>query len=267
MSDSGPASALSRPSSSLAGATLVVTRPVGQGAGLARRARALGARTVLLPGLTLRPSADADTARALLAAPFDGWIFVSPQAARFTFALAPDWRLPAGARAFGVGEGTRRALARQGVASFAPRSSSDSEGLLALPELAAVEGQRFALVKAPGGRGLLAATLVERGAELVPIHVYERHAPRLTRRHFEALAAAPALLLTLLSSAVALEHLLALLPPAQLARLREGSLIASSARLAALAAERGFGDVLQATSALPADLLQGAAQALARHRL
>lgn len=257
---------LDSPSAPLTGATVLVTRPAGHGAAFARRARALGAAAVPLPGLSLRAPADVDAARAALRAAegFDGWIFVSPIAVARAFALVPALRVPA---AFGVGAGTARALARHGARGHAPRDRADSEGLLALPELADGRGRRYALIGAPGGRDLIAPTLRARGAEVVPIHVYERAPPRLTRRHFDALALAPAPLLLPLSSGEALRHLVALLPPPLLERLRTQPLIASSARLAALAREHGFKDVTQAASALPTDLLAAAARALARHRL
>jgi uroporphyrinogen-III synthase len=254
------------PSAPLAGATVLVTRPAGHGATFARRARALGAATVPLPGLSLRPPADADAARAALraAAAFDGAIFVSPVAVARAFALLPALHVPA---AFGVGAGTVRALARHGLRGHAPRERADSEGLLALADFADVRGHRYALVGAPGGRDLIAPTLRARGAEVVPIHVYERAPPRLTRRHFDALAQAAAPLLLPLSSAEALGHLVALLPPPLLERLRTQPVVASSARLAELARTHGFTDVTEAASALTADLLAAAARALARHRL
>lgn len=255
----------------LAGCTVVVTRPAGTSNALLRRVRALGGAAVALPGLALRAcrDADADIARAALAgaATADLCLFTSPAAVRFAFQLAPAFALRRGQAACGVGAGTQRALARHGVTAFAPRERSDSEGLLALPELAAVRGQRVALIGAPGGRGLLAATLRQRGAEVVAIHVYTRVPPRLHRRHFDALARAVDPLVMPLSSAEALDNLVALLPPPLLARLRRQSVVASSARLAALAAEHGFDHVTEAASALPEDLLAATRKVLAQHRL
>lgn len=187
---------------------------------------------------------------------FDDWIFSSPAAVRYAFArvarLCPSRR----ARVFALGAGTRRALARRGIADArVPAAGSDSEGLLALADLADVRGRRIALVGAPGGRGVIAATLRRRGAEVVPVHVYERRAPRWTRRHFAALAAARAPLFTLLSSGEALANLVAGLPADALARLRGGALVVSSERLAALARAAGFANIRVARSAAPADLL------------
>jgi uroporphyrinogen-III synthase len=257
------------PASALAGASVVVTRPAGTASSLLARARACGGSAVALPGLSLHEVGEPAAARSMLRAAHtaDTWIFSSPAAAHYAFRLDPGLSIRADAAAFGVGAGTLRALARNGIRARAPGGSSDSEGLLALPELADVRGRRIALVGAPGGRGLLEAVLRERGALVESIHVYERRRPRLTRRHFEAVARAPDPLITLISSGEALANLVVLLPAELLARLRHQILIVSSARLAEFAGQHGFEDVREAASASPADLLDAARRALARHRL
>jgi uroporphyrinogen-III synthase len=185
---------------------------------------------------------------------------------RFAHRLAAPLRLR-DARAFAVGAGTRAVLARHGLDALAPSGRGESESLLALPELADVRGRRIAVVGAPGGRDLIVPTLRARGADVEPIHVYERLRPRLTRVHFQALAAATDPLLLLVSSGEALANLLVLLPAACLQRLRAQGIVVSSARLAAKARANGFADVSIADSAAPDDLLAAAARRLARHRL
>lgn len=249
----------------LHGATIVVTRPVGTGAALARGVRKAGGVAVLLPGLRLRAKDDA-TRGPVLPRTCGIFLFTSPAAVRFAFA-SETRRLPHGALVVAVGEGTRAALARLGIDAQVPADRYDSEGLLALPALVDVRGRRIALVGAAGGRDLIASTLRARGAAVEAVHVYERVPPQLTRRHFDALAAASDPLLTLVSSGEALANLVALLPDAALARLRGQTLIASSARLGGLARAAGFAEVAIAQSALPRDLLAAAARCLARHRL
>ena len=250
----------------LEGATLVVTRPAGTSSTLVRRVRALGGRALALPGLALRAEAEKPSQSARRGA-FDAWIFTSPAAVRFGAGILPAPRARARMLAYAIGAGTARALARHGVAATIPTEGADSEGLLALPDLKRVRGRRIALVGAPGGRDLIAPTLRRRGAKVEPIHVYRRVPPRLTRRHFGALASAGDPLITLVSSGEALAHLVALLPTPLLARLRAQALVVSSARLAGIARENGFSEIVQARSALPRDLIGAAAAALARHRL
>jgi len=258
----------SRSRNALAGATLLITRPAGTGAAFARRVRAQAGTAVSLPGLALRAPTDPQHVLVALrgARVADAWLFTSPAAVRFAYAVAPALRIAQRARVFAIGAGTRAALARHGVAAIAPERS-DSEGLLALPGLGRVRGQRIVLVGAPGGRDLIAPALRARGAVVEAIHVYRREPPRLTRRHFDALAAADDPLITLLSSGEALANLVAALPPPLLARLRAQTIVVSSARLAGAARAAGFGSIVTATSAAPRDLLAAAAHALARHRL
>lgn len=234
-----------------------------------RKVETLGGDAFSVPGLSLRQPSDLQQAagKVLADARAQDWIFISPAAVRFAFRLAPLLRLPSGARVFGVGAGTQRALARRGIPAIVPGSRSDSEGLLELPELIRVRDRRIALIGAAGGRDLIAPTLRERGAQVDAIHVYERGRPRLNRRHFDALARANDPLFTLISSGEALVNLVALLPPPLLARLRQQTLIVSSARLAAIAEGQSFDHVRVAASASADDLLDAACKAMARHRL
>lgn len=254
------------PMAPLTGATIVVTRAPGTTASLARAVRRMGGRAVLLPGLALRPLPDRDVRKAVGKSAFDVWIFASPAAVRFGVALLPAVRRARG-HVFGLGDGTARALARNRIDAVIPADRSDSEGLLALRELAKVRGRRIALVGAPGGRDLIAPALRRRGAKVDALHVYRRTAPRLTRRHFDALDAAPDPLITLVSSGEALANLVALLPAPQVERMRGQIIVVSSARLAAVARENAFAEIVLARSAASRDLLAAAESALAHHRL
>jgi uroporphyrinogen-III synthase len=114
---------------------------------------------------------------------------------------------------------------------------------------------------------LLAQTLRARRARVTAIAVYRRIAPHYNARQLAALESAASPLLTLLTSAEALANLRAQLPLHLFARLAEGELIVSSERLAELARRSLFANVHLAASPLPRDLLAGAENALARHRL
>lgn len=250
----------------LAGATIVVTRAPGTSASLTRAVQRMGGRAVLLPGLSLRPLPNRDVRKAIGKSTFDDWIFASPAAVRFGRVVVPTVRHGRG-NVFGLGDGTARALARHGIDAATPAERSDSEGLLALRAFAKVRGRRIALVGAPGGRDLIAPALRRRGATVDVIHVYRRVAPRLTRRHFDALDAAPDPLITLVSSGEALANLIALLPAHQVERMRAQIIVVSSARLAAAARGNAFGEIVLARSAAPRDLLAAAETALGHHRL
>jgi uroporphyrinogen-III synthase len=238
----------------LSGCTIVITRPSGTGTALARRVRALGGVPLLLPGLSLRAAPDPETARAhwQKAQRDDVLIFTSPAAVRYAVALAP---LMTQASVIAVGQGTARALHRHGIDAHIPATRQDSEGVLELPSLQQLHGRHVALITAPDGRGLLQAQLVARGASLREVHVYRRTAPRLDRRHVDAVLHLPDAACVLFSSAEAIQHLLAWLPPAAQRRLCGITVIASSERIAELARSSGFSRVRVAPSAASVDLL------------
>jgi uroporphyrinogen-III synthase len=254
----------------LAGATVIVTRPSSSAAALKRRIATLGGVALRLPGIGLRAPRDPVSACAVLRAArrTDIAVFISPAAVRYAFALLPELRFARATQVCTTGAGTARALARRGLCDVIwPRLRQDTEGLLALPEFARLRGRRVALIGAPGGRDLLPGTLRKRGATAQNVHVYQRVAPRLTQRHFVALERAAAPLLTLLSSATALTNLRAQLPAPLFARLAEGEGIVSSLRLAQAARSAGFRRAHIAKSAGSADMLAAAVAALAQHRL
>ena len=224
---------------------------------MARQIRSLGGQALLLPGLALRmPESPAQTRLALeQALQGDVLIFVSPSAVRFAAQLSP---LKTHARIFAVGRATAKALQRHGLIAIVPTSPQNSEGLLALPALAALNGQCVALIGAPGGRDLLRHTLQARGAIVREMHVYRRVAPRLDRRHLAPLRALPDTARMLLSSGEALRNLQQSLPGDVWQNLLRAELIVSSARLAEAARAAGFTRITQAISALAKDMLAAA---------
>ncbi len=238
----------------LRGATVAITRPVGTGAAMARRVRALGGSALSLPGSTLHAIEDPRRARATVreALRCDFVIFTSPAAVRFTTKLLP---LRTRTRAIAPGAGTAAALNRAGVKEVSVPERADSEGVLALPELQHARGKRVGIVGAPGGRELLQKELAARGARVVIAHVYRRAPARLDRRHFEPLLRSRIALYVPLSSVEALRHLLQTLPQTARRKLLAGTAIASSARLQRAAKDAGFARVLRAASAHDADLI------------
>lgn len=254
----------------LAGASVIVTRPAASAGALRRRIHVLGGKPVGLPGSVLRAAPDRAAIRSALMAARDAdvAIFVSPAAVKFAFAALPKMHFSRKTRVCAVGAATARALRRRGIRDVAwPRERQDSEGLLALPELGSLRSRRVVVIGAPGGRELLAQTLRVRRARLALIEVYRREAPRYSARRLAALEQAPAPWLLLVSSADALAHLRAALPLRLFSQLAAGDIVVSSERLAKLARASLFANVHVAAGPAPADLLNAASAALARHRL
>jgi len=233
---------------------LISLRPTGQHDTLRRAAARRGWGLVAVSPWRLQARSDPATRFALataLAAPVV--VFTSPMAVRAAAQLAP-LSASAGARQWlAVGEGTARALRRVGVAPVQAPTRMDSEGLLALPVLAAAE--RVGLVTAPGGRGLIATTLQQRGARVDRADVYERVPLLLPASILARLRALPPPAVLAVSSAEAFDRVLAQLPADLLAQWRRDPVVVASARLGQLARERGFARIVPADGPRPAQLL------------
>ncbi|HET9834842.1 MAG TPA: uroporphyrinogen-III synthase [Rhodanobacteraceae bacterium] len=253
----------SRSGKPLTGARVAITRPVGAGAALRKRVRALGGIPLSLPGSSLRATDDPGTARAALREGLSGdvVIFTSPAAVRFAARLLP---LRTRAVVVAPGAGTATALRRVADLDAMTPARADSEGMLTLAQLQRVRGKRVCIVGAPGGRGLLESTLRKRGAHVVLAQVYQRVPARLDRRHTLPLSRNRAPLYVPLSSSEALRTLLVALPEESTCALLAGVAIASSERLLQSAREAGFARVLRAESANDADLIAAILDAHAR---
>jgi uroporphyrinogen-III synthase len=163
----------------LRGAGIVITRPARQAAQLAQQIAAVGGTPLIFPTIAILPP---DDRRALdevhrRLAQFDYAIFVSANAAEFGVGDPAAW--PAALPAFGPGPGTAAALAAAGIGDVRqPRTTMDSEGLLALTEFTAPAGKRVVIFRGGAGRDLLADTLSARGAHVTRVDCYRRARPQ-----------------------------------------------------------------------------------------
>lgn len=237
----------------LAGCYVISLRPVGAHAALRRAAAAHGARVLALSPWRLVARDDPATRHALQQALAAARVIAtSPAAVRAAHVLQP---LNAdGVRTWiAVGAGTARALHRAGVRDVIVPARMDSEGVLALPVLAT--SGTVGLVTAPGGRDRIAPALRARGATVLRADVYAREPVPLSARAIDAMNAPTGAAWLALSSGEALDRVLAELPAPARAVLLRARVAAASARLAALATEHGFGEVVVAASAMPRDLV------------
>lgn len=232
-------------------------RPAGGHAALRRAASRLGMAVVAVSPWRLQPRTDAPSRQALaraLEAPVV--VFTSPAAVRAAADLMPLRRPPA-AHWLAVGAGTARALRGAGADEVTRPPRMDSEGLLALPALASA-GQ-VGLVTAPGGRGMLMPTLQRRGATVWRADVYDRVPIVLPTALAQRLRALQTPTVLALSSAEALQQVLPQLPAEVVARWQARPVVVASDRLAVLAGEAGFADVVRAQGPMPAQLAAAAA--------
>ena len=249
----------------LSGMTVLVTRPAGQGEGLARLVTEAGGQAVLAPLLSIAPPLDPSLASAVLNAPesWDWLVFVSANAVRFARGI--DGWVGQGAgltRLAAVGEATAAALAEAGLTvDLVPYPQFNSEALLADPRMAEVAGQRLLIVRGEGGREHLADTLRERGADVAYAEVYRR-VPVSTEEFSTCLTAwqedhYDAVVVT---SGEALAHLFDLLREAGLGNHPKPALVVPSERIAGQAREQGWPRIWVAEQASDESILQAIKQ-------
>ena len=240
---------------------VISLRPRGGHEALRRAAARHGAGLIALSPWSLKLRDDDEARLALeaaLAAP--KVVFTSPAAVRAANALQPLRAHPR-QQWFAVGAGTAAALRRAGIAQVQAPQRMDSEGLLALPGLAELQGIEVGFVSAPGGRGVLVPSLQARGARIHRADVYERIPVAPSSRAVAQLQELSAPAVLALSSGEALQRVLETLPAAALAKLRRTRIVAASERLAGFARDSGFDDVVTARGPRPADLLLAAVDA------
>lgn len=237
--------------------TVLSLRPRGQHASLRAACARQGASLLALSPIAITPLDTADTrARLAEALAANTVIVTSPNAVTAMQALHP-LQTRCGQTWLAVGTGTARALGRRGIPAIAP-PRMDSEGLLGLPSLAHVQGQRIGLITAPGGRGLLQPALEARGAQVLRAHVYARRAIAIPAHRWHRLTETlqqPRLVVLALSSDDALQAWRRQLPAALVPALQDIAVAAASARLADSARAAGFLRIGTAASARPAALL------------
>jgi len=229
----------------LAGRRILVTRPDAQAEGLAQRIRDAGGEPVCVAAIEVRdlavPGPFHDVADRLES--FDLAIFVSRNAVRKALAMlrarrgGKTWPVRLGVAT--VGQGSRAELVAQGFARvLAPPAKSDSEALLALPELVRVNGKRIVIFRGDEGRRLLGETLAARGATVEYAACYRRVRPADGGRLREAWAGG--LDAVTVSSAEGLANLIAMLGNDAAQRMSGVPLFVPHARVAEEALQRGL---------------------------
>ena len=224
-------------SPTLQGLRVLITRPAHQAEGLARLLAARGADVVRLPMQAIEPTRQPQQAARLMAAAREAyaWIFTSANAVRFAAQLDSGvWPQ----RLLAIGTATATALAGLGRGVPQAPDTFSGEGLLELPDLQQLAGQRLLVVTGAGGLGALAAALQARGAEVEVAEVYRRvPLPHAEDAVLGALRGTQAIVAT---SGEGLEQLVRLTPAASQPTLFKKQLAVPSQRVVEKALELGF---------------------------
>lgn len=225
---------------SLGGRHILVTRPQEQAEALCALITNAGGIPLRLPLLRIEPTPVTPALRAQLDAAKTCAlvVFTSVNAVRYALAVQPD---PAAwpATIAVIGGATAQAVISAGLAPpLKPAHEYSSEGLLALPQLAQLNGKQVLLVTGRNGRETLAETLTARGAVLRRADVYLRipmaASPEQVRTALEHAAAA------VVTSGETLERLVAVTPAELRTRLFMLPVIVPGARVLQLARSLGF---------------------------
>jgi uroporphyrinogen-III synthase len=231
----------------------LVTRPAAQAPAWVEKLRERGIEAQALPLIAIEPIADTAALR-------DAWhllpqrdlaMFVSSNAVEGFFAARPAARTwPRGLRAAATGPGTVAALVAAGVPAaqcVAPRAAPyDSSALWAELQTENWSGRSALIVRGDGGRDEFAQALRAAGAKVAFAQAYSRRAPVWSdgeQALAQAAVEAPRRHVWLLSSAEAIDHLVALLPGRDW---KPAIAVASHPRIAQRARRAGFGHVLEA---------------------
>jgi uroporphyrinogen-III synthase len=215
--------------------SVLVTRPLPQGARLAAGVQALGGEAHLLPAIEIKPLVTQASAVCDLA------IFVSVNAVEHG---AASLTKSEGLRVAAIGHATAAALRTAGFdVHIVPERGFTSEALLAHPDLGLTPQTRVLIVRGQGGRELLRETFTVHGCSVETLEVYERAVPVLDaarREALESLWAADEIHAVTATSTETLQNLHKLLSERGQQLLAVTPLVVPSPRVAAAARELGL---------------------------
>lgn len=245
---------------SLKGLKVLVTRPEAQAEGLVNLLLAQHAEPVLLPLIEIKAI---DTSHW----PQVDWrkvswlIFVSRNAVQH-FCQGLTKPLPSNVKYVAVGNGTAQAMQAHGlVVSLQPAISNGSEGLLKLPEMQNLAGQKVVIIRGQGGREHLAETLQTRGATIRYIEVYSRQLPTVT---VDQKAAALTVDILLATSVQSVTHLLQIFADNK-PQITAKPLVVLSERIKQYAFSQGFSDIVVTENASDDAIMQKLIEIGAEH--
>ena len=242
--------------------TVVLTRPQADSERLSEALQNEGFQTRVMPIITIEAIPTAEQAPAPSLSDDALCIFISANAVRFGLpqlgsALARDSDLTV----IAVGNKTRDTLAAEGIQAQVP-VRADSEGLLAMPALSAPDSRDVVIVKGEGGRELLASELTGRGARVTEWACYRRCWPEVDVSGLMEISAG---LIFQASSGEMVSRLSELLAGGGQADLFQSSIIVPSDRVARLATEIGWGQVIRAEDASDDAFIRALKQHTARN--
>ena len=175
----------------LAGIGIAITRPVDQAKKLSALITEAGGTPILFPLIEITPLNDYSQFEAVISdiKDYDWAIFISSNAVQNGMPRLVKRGIPSSLQFAAIGPVTANELQGFGVENVLTPLSYvqdgdenkvrfDSESLLALPEMQAVNGKKIIIVRGVGGRDVLAESLRTRGAQVTFAECYQRINPQ-----------------------------------------------------------------------------------------
>lgn len=234
---------------------VLVTRPAGRSSdALCAALERAGFEAFSQPLLQLDPIPELSGEQRSLLLDLERYqhvIFISANAVRFGMDRIEEYwpQIPVGVSWYAIGDATAEQLAGFGIEAVTPGTAMTSEGLLALPGLLDVRDERVLIVKGEGGRETLRNELSGRGARVDELACYRRSPPKVSAGELAGKLSAWDIGVILISSGEGLANLQVLLTPAETSKLKPMALVVPSERVACLARDAGFDQVVTAENA------------------
>lgn len=190
----------------LHGLRILNTRPIRQNKTLTQWIRQRGGISIECPALAIE---SIDWFFDIDLSQIHHVIFISANAVHYFFEKLDTLRIawPSSLSVYAIGYSTAKALAQRDIIVQDVPSAINSESLLLLHQLQNVSDQTILLVKGEGGRHLIANTLRERGAKVLPLNVYRRTLPEKNQNLMDSLWREDAVDVIVITSAQALKQL------------------------------------------------------------
>ncbi len=233
--------------SSLDGLKVLVTRPQHQAQSLCEMITNAGGEVIAFPTLDIVPI---DAGEMTDLDQHEMVIFVSQNAVMY-FDSKYKRQLADDVINIAVGASTAKCMQEHGFEHVlqAP-APAGTESLLTLPELTDVCGKQILIVRGQDGRELLADTLMERGAQIRYLEVYQRALPEPTQKSIAQAMSAECIII---SSVNSLDNLCQLVGKKNI---KNTHLIVVSKRIKQYAIEQGFKYIDVAENASDRALMQ-----------
>ena len=249
----------------LAGLSVLVTRPEGQGHNLLEAIHQAGGRASSFPLLDIEPVTDtlrqAEIRQQIQ--DLDHYqiaIFISSNAARYGLRWIDQYwpQFPVGIDIVAIGPSTAAALKQLPVKIHSSSMGMLSEDILRLPVLREVAGKKIALFRGVGGRELLADTLRQRGADVDYIETYQRRAAERTSEDLLDILSGEGINVLTVTSGQILDSLCQLID-SKSSRIYSMPLLVPSGRIGDKARAAGFEKVFCASGATDDAIVEGLA--------